>query len=128
MVSYFPVKVYNGVEDLTEKVITPYNCRSSGVTLAVRDNFDFAVPEPVHVYTDVIKPNLVGDSYVRLLTSLHFPSATGYHRFHCPFCKPVEQSFVESIAIRIVTKTGEDVAIEDSDIPLLVILQFKKKS
>jgi len=43
------------------------------------------------VYTD-IKPNLVGDSYVKLLTTLHFPSSTGYHRFDFPLYRPVEQS------------------------------------
>jgi hypothetical protein len=83
--------------------------------------------EPVYVYTDVIKPNLVGDSYVRLLTSLHFPSGTGYHRFHYALYKPVEQSFIESISIRLITKTSEDVVFEDSDIPFLVTLHFKKK-
>ena len=85
--------------------MTPSNCRSSRLTLTVKDNFDFALPEPVYVYTDFIKPNLVGDSYVRLLTSLHFASATGYHRFRYQFYKSVEQSFIESIAIRLVTKT-----------------------
>jgi len=76
--------VYKSVEDLVEIIMTPANCRSSRVTLAAKDNFDFTLPEPVYVYTDIIRPNLVGDSYVRLLTSLHFPSATGYHRFNYP--------------------------------------------
>jgi hypothetical protein len=65
--------------------MTPSNCLSSRVTVAFSDDIDFAVPEPLYVYTDAIKPNLVGVSYVRLLTSLHFPSATGYIRFHYPF-------------------------------------------
>jgi hypothetical protein len=55
---------------------------------------------------DVIKPNLVGDSYVRQLNSLHFPLVTGYHRFNYPIYRPVEYSFIESIAIRLVTKAG----------------------
>jgi len=41
---------------------------------------------------------------------------------------PVEQSFIMSIAIRLVTKAGENVVFEDSDIPCLVILHFKKNS
>jgi hypothetical protein len=118
--------VYNGIEDLVETIMTPANCRSSRVTVAVKDNSD--LPEPVYIYTDIIKPNLVGGSYVRLLTTLHFPSTTGYHKFHYPLYKPVEQTFIESIAIRLVTKTGEDVAFEHSEIPCLVILHFKKKS
>ena len=65
---------------------------------------------------------------MRLLTSLHFPLDTGYHRFEEPLYKPVEQSFIESISIRLVIKTRESVLLEDSDIPCLVMLHFKKKS
>jgi hypothetical protein len=61
--------VYNVVEDLVETIMASSNCRYSRVTLVVKDNFDFALPEPVYVFMDVIKPNLVGDTYVRLLTT-----------------------------------------------------------
>ena len=108
--------------------MNPVNCRSSTVKHTLQDNINFAHPEPVYVYTDINKPNLVGDSYVRLLTSLHFPSAKGYHRFDNPLYKPVEQSYIESISIRLVMKTGENVLFEESDIPCLVILHCKMKS
>ena len=98
------------------------------VNVSVKDNSDFASPEPVYVYTVIIKQNLFGYSYVRLLTTLHFPSTTGYHRFNYPLYGPKEQSFIESITIRLVTKNGEDVLIEDSVIPVIVTLHFKKKS
>ena len=74
--------MYKIVEDLVETIMTSANCRSSRVTLTAKDNFELTLLEPVHIYTDIIRPNFVGDSYVRLLTSLHFPSATGYHRFN----------------------------------------------
>jgi len=61
---------------------------------------------------------------VRPLTSLNFLSNTVYRRFDYPLYKPVEQSF--SISIRLVMKTGENVLFEDSDIPCLVVLHFKK--
>ncbi len=80
------------------------------------------------MYTDVIKPNLASDSYVRLLTTLHFPLKPGYHRIEYQMYRPVEESFIESIAIRLVTKTGEDVAFVKSAIPRIVILHFKEKS
>jgi len=128
LVSYFPALVYNGIDDLAETIMIPANCHSSTVNLSTKDNFNFTQPEPVYIYTDIIKPNLVEDSYVRLLTSLHFPSNTGYHRFDYPLYKPVEQSFIESISIRLVMKTGENVVFVVSDIPCLVILHFKKKS
>ena len=120
--------MYRSVEDLVETITTPANCRSSRVTLAAKDNFDFSLLVPVHVNTDIHRPNLFGCFYLRLLTSLHFPSATGFHTFNYPMYRPVEQYFIESIAIRLVTKTGENVVSEGSDIPCLVILHFKKKS
>jgi len=46
------------------------------------------------VYTGIIKPNLVGDYYVKLLTILHFPSSTGYHRLDFPLYSPVHQAFI----------------------------------
>jgi|SRR5215470_1335647 len=122
LVSYFPVRVYNGLEDLAQTIMAPGNCSSNKIPAAETD-----APEPIFVYTDIIKPNLVGDSYVRLLTSLHFPSRTGHHTFFFPFYRPVEQSFIESIGIRLVTKSGKDVAFDDSDVPCLVTLHFEKK-
>ena len=80
------------------------------------------------MYTDIIKPNSVGDSYVKLLTTLHFPFSTGYHRFDFSLYRPVVQSCIESIIIRLVTKNAEDVLFEDSDIHCVVILHFKNKS
>ena len=94
MVSHFPNRVYNGLEDLAETIMNPANCHSSRVNVSVYDNFDFALPEPAYVYTDNIKPNLVGGSCVRLLTTLHFPSTTGYHRSNYLLYRPIEQTFI----------------------------------
>ena len=70
-----------------------------------------------------------GWRYLRATTNfLHFPSDEGYHTFDYPLYKPVEQSFIESISIRLVMKTGENVLFEDSDIPCLALLHFKKRS
>ena len=38
----------------------------------------------------------------------------------------MEQSFIESISIRLVMKTGENDLFEVSDIPCIVLLNFKK--
>ena len=108
--------------------MNPTNCHSSRVNVSIKDNSDFVLPEPVYVHTDIIKPNLFGDSYVRLLTTLQFPSTKGYHKLNYPLYIPIEQSFIESITIRLVTKNGEDVLFEDSDIPSVVTLHFKKNS
>jgi hypothetical protein len=84
--------------------MNPANCRSSTVKHQIKDNINLVHPEPVYAYTDIIKPNLVGDSYVRLLTSLHLPLAKVYHRFDYPLYKAVEHSYIESISIRLVIK------------------------
>jgi len=64
LVSFFPARVYNGIDDLADTIMNPANCHSSTVNLSTKDNFNFTQPEPVYIYTDIIKPNLVGDSYV----------------------------------------------------------------
>jgi len=92
VVSHFPNRVYNGLEDLAETIMNPANFLSSRVNVTVKGNSDFALLEPHYVYTDIIKPNLVGDSYVRLLTTLHFPSNIGYNRFNYTLYRPIEHS------------------------------------
>jgi len=76
LVSYFPARVCNRIEDLAETIMKSANCRTSTVNLSSKDNFNFAYLEPVYIYTDTIKPNLVADSYVRILTQLKFSSNT----------------------------------------------------
>jgi hypothetical protein len=128
VVSHFPVRMYKGFKDLFDTTMNPTNYASTRVIIWTKDNLEFTRPEPVYVYTDSIQPNYVGDSYVRLLTTLHFPSSTGYHRFDYPLYKPLEKSYIESISIRIVTKSGGDVVFDDSVIPCLVVLHFKRRS
>jgi len=105
--------------------LNPANCHSFRFNVSVKDYAAFASPEPVYVYID-IRPNLVGDSYVRILTTLYFPSTTGYNRFDYHLYRPI--AFIVSITIRLVTKNGEDVLFEDGDIPSVVTLHFKKNS
>jgi len=128
LVSYFLGRVYNDINDFASTIMNPANCRSSTINLSTKDNFNFVQPEPLYLHTDITKPNFVGDTYLRILTSLHFSLGTCYHRFDYPFYKPVEQSFIESISIRLIMKTDENVMFEVSDIPCLVKLHFKKKS
>ena len=62
LVSYFPARLYNGIEDLAETIMNPANFRTSVVMLPTKDNLNFTQPDPVYVYTDIMKPNLVGDN------------------------------------------------------------------
>jgi len=84
--------------------MNPANCVTSRIIVSLKDDPDFTKPDLVNVYTDIMKPNLVGNSYVKRLTTLNFPSGTGYHKFDFPLYRHVEQSFIESITIRLVTK------------------------
>ena len=47
VVSYFPARVYNGIEDLAETSMNPANCRSFIVAASATLNFNFAQPEPI---------------------------------------------------------------------------------
>jgi len=42
--------------------MNPANCRSSRITVSLKDIPNFTTPEPVYVYTVIIKPNLFVDS------------------------------------------------------------------
>ena len=95
VVSHFPAPMYDSLDGLAKTVMKPTNCRSSAVSPQAKDNSGFTTQELVYVYPDVIKPNLVGDSFVGLLTTLQFPSKTEYHRFDYPLYSPVEQSFIK---------------------------------
>jgi len=90
LVSYFPSRAYASIDDLAETIMNPANCRFSTVKHSIKDSSNFSHPEPVYVKTNIIKPILVGDSHVQLLTSQHFPSAKCYHRFDYSLHKPVE--------------------------------------
>jgi len=42
VVSYFPNRVYNGLEDKAETIMNPANCHSSRVSVPVKDKSEFA--------------------------------------------------------------------------------------
>jgi len=44
VVSHFPTRVYNGLEDLAETIMKPANCHSYRVNISVKGNSDFASP------------------------------------------------------------------------------------
>ena len=68
----------------------------------------------------------MGDPYVKVLTTLHFSSSTGYHIYEYPLYRLVEQSFIESITNLLVTKNGEDMLSEVNDIPSVVTLHIDR--
>ena len=118
----------NLIEDVAETIINPANCHSYRVRVAVKENNNFAQPVPLYVYMDIIKPNLVGDSYFILLTTITFIFKAAYHGFNYPLYRPIEQSFIEPTPARVCSKTCEDVLFEYGEIPSVIPFLFKKKS
>ena len=49
VVSQFPARVYNGLEDLDETIMNPANSSTSRITISLKDNPHFTTPEPVYV-------------------------------------------------------------------------------
>ena len=78
VVSHFPARMHDNLDNLAKTIMNADNCRSFAVSLPAEDNSCFTTQEPV-----------LSDSYVRHLTILHFPLKTGYHRFDYPLCRPV---------------------------------------
>jgi hypothetical protein len=58
--------------------------------------------------------NLMGDSGVRILTLILFNSKTSFNGLDNLLYRPVEQSFIQSISISLVTEYGVDVAFNVS--------------
>ena len=44
LLSYFPARVYDKIEDLVETIMNPANCRTSLVMLLTKDNLNFTQP------------------------------------------------------------------------------------
>ena len=47
IVSYFPSRAYDSIDDLAETIRNPTNCRSSTVKHSIQDNTNFAQAETV---------------------------------------------------------------------------------
>jgi hypothetical protein len=103
LVFHFSAQVYDLLEDLAKIIMTLINCTSSEVTVLETDASYFALPELFYICRDITYRNIVGDSDFRILTTLLFTSKTSYIGLDNPLCRPVEQSFIQSISIPLVT-------------------------
>ena len=74
--SHFSARMYGILDDLAKTVMNHTNCRFPEYPCRQKITLPL-LHRNRYTYTDFIKPNLVGDSYIILLTSLHFPSKTG---------------------------------------------------
>jgi hypothetical protein len=84
--------------------------------------------EAIFVYCNIIKPQLVGNSYVRCLRIVQFPAHENHHIFDTVYYVPVELNSFQTVAIELVNKFGELARIISSIKPTTLVLHFKKIS
>jgi hypothetical protein len=142
----FPTKVYYGVGELVDyirnslpnlniyKLVNNFMLGVVGTDIKTilvrpigRTNLQFEYDtEAVFVYCNIIQPQLVGDSYVRCLRVIQFPSVKSHHIFDTIYYVPVELNSFQTLAIEMTNKFGELARISNSIKPTTLILHFKK--
>jgi hypothetical protein len=85
---------------------------------------------PHHKRTAVTEPQErrpMPDMGCRAIGWIHLPSPKVYHRFDYQLDIQLEQSFIETISIRLVAKSGDNVKFASSAVPCITILHFKRR-
>lgn len=97
------------------------------VTTALQPND----PAPPHtflfVYSDIIRPRLIGGEIVRCLRVIPISENTQHIRFTHIEYLPIERTSIENISILITNLHGTAVTFQEKDIPTFMMLHFKKK-
>jgi hypothetical protein len=78
------------------------------------------------VYCNIIKPQLIGKSYVRCLRIVQFPAQESQHIFDTIYYVPVELNTFQTLSIELVNKFGELARISSSIKITTLVLHFKK--
>ena len=91
-----------------------------------RDVENKNVDRKIYIYTDIIKPQLVGDSLSRCLRVLHV-NDNQHHVFNPVYYFPVEKKNLESIEILLADKFGETVPFRSGQESSIIVLHFIKR-
>ena len=81
----------------------------------------------VYVYTDIIKPQLVGDSLSRCLRVVNLNIGQHHQTFNPIHYYPVERKHLETIELLLADKRGEKIPFYSGEEPSIVVLHFIKK-
>jgi hypothetical protein len=81
--------------------------------------------EAVFAYCNLIQPQLVGNSYVRCLRVIQFPTPKNHHIFDTVYYVPVELYSFQTVAIELVSELGDLDHIGNSVNPTTVVLHLK---
>jgi len=78
-------------------------------------------------YCNLISPKFVGDSIVRVMQTLVFPSSsTCEHEFPHVYYVPVVQRRFQDIRIEFLTAEGLQIPYEENTTPTNLVLHFRK--
>ena len=80
------------------------------------------------IYCDLISQQFVGSQHVRCLRSFIHPSTYCNNIFENVYYKPVEKRRFQDIRIEILRLTGKWVIFKDSDVPIKIVLHFRRVS
>ena len=78
------------------------------------------------IYCDLIAPQFVGENKVRVIRPIIIWPATGIHLFQNIYYFPVEKSEFQDIRIEIRKLNGESPEFQTADVPVKVILHFRR--
>lgn len=85
-----------------------------------------SIKELMFVYTDIIKPRIIGDMHTRCLRVIPVTLGEQKIRFnHIEYC-PIERANIESISIMITNAQGNQVDFKSNIHPTYIMLHFKK--
>jgi hypothetical protein len=83
---------------------------------------------PVYLYSDIVKPQILSDTNVRLLRVLPPPLTTGHFIFSNLYYLPVGKRVIDSISFSFATKTGARYPFPDASFqPSIAVLHFRKR-
>ena len=81
---------------------------------------------PIFLYTDIIRPQFVGDTMTRLLRVLPPNIASDHQIFSSLYYIPIEKVHFASITISFCSKTGKRYPFPASEHPSIVVLHFRR--
>jgi hypothetical protein len=83
--------------------------------------------QPIFVYSDLIEPQMVGDTFARCLRIVHYPPSDGYHTFDKVYYVPLEKTDFKTVNLEVLTNLGERVPLPDSTKPLVAVRHFRRR-
>lgn len=106
------------------------DCKKVGLRLQeCADWSEDKVIEFMYIHTDIIKPRAVGSQMVRCLKVMPADAKKDdYVKFGRIEYYPVETSYIRSISILILDSESSQIRFEQSLLPTLITLHFKRKS